>query len=264
MKLAGGAVSWLQPKGASAPVQSAPLSAPGGVDQIFLGRGSRPPGNCPPGYQLSSSGPGQQKSWYCNRVVSAVPQRTAAPAPYVPPPPPPAPVITISPNFQQDFNAQVSPTITAQIGSPGASASSAPTQQTEKTQQAAGGGYSGPSGPSASEIALRERLAAMEAEQRVRAEYAAKAAAAPSAPSPPSAPSAPVNQVPEAPPPAFLPPIPTLRTASAGPAIPNLPAAPSAPAPVWKKYLPYGLLVIAGIGALLLTGTRKGNRHAKR
>jgi len=255
MKLAGSAVSWLQPKGASAPVQSTPLSAPGGVDKIFLGRGSRPPGNCPPGYQLSSSGPGQQKSWYCNRVVSAVPQRAAAPAPTIPPPTPPAPVITVSPTFQQDFNAQVSPAITAQIGSPGASASSAPTQQTQKTQQAAGGGYAGPTGPSASEIALRERLAAMEAEQRVRAEYAAAASAAPSTP---------VNQVPEAPPPAFLPPIPTLHTASAGPAVPNMPAAPAAPVPVWKKYLPYGLLAIAGIGALLLTGPRKGNRHAKR
>jgi len=50
---------------------------------------------------------------------------------------------TISPAFQQGFNAQVSPVIIGQIGSEGASATGAPTQQKSGGQYARGGGVPG-------------------------------------------------------------------------------------------------------------------------
>ena len=61
-----------------------------------------------------------------------------APSPYGPPPPSNKST-TVSPAFQQDFNAQVSPSIIAQIDSAGASATGAPSQQRAGGQDARGG-----------------------------------------------------------------------------------------------------------------------------
>jgi hypothetical protein len=145
---------------AASGTRSAPTSAPGGVDQIYMGTGGVAP-KCPAGYTLSKTG-NLRPSWYCNRTSSPL---SYAPAPAPAPQAAPitvSPVITVSPNMQQSFSPQFSPVMQQSSGSGSQSAS--PEQSTSGGQT----GTTAPSGISEREAALREQIAYMNAMEAAR------------------------------------------------------------------------------------------------